>query len=316
MAGMSGVKWCTGWPLLFLLIPLLTEVVMARIRTVKPDLFMHEELAELPIICRYLFIGMFTQADRRGRMEDRPKRLKACLLPYDDVDFDALLDELQAGGFIIRYEVDGLKLIQIVSFEKHQRFTGDEARSESKLPEYIGSIKQEVEKKQERNTQETSEKPGKERKGREEERNIYYDDSSSQASTTPLPPTTDGEPSSSEKISINEFRFLFQEATGSLMPGGCNQQASELCRFYSREQIKSAFEITAVQGGKTLKYVASVLEGKPKPDARSRDRPSSKTEQAEGVIADNVAAAVEAREILRKSRLRDEQRRSGYGGSA
>ena len=54
----------------------------------------------------------------------------------------------------------------------------------------------------------------------------------------------------------------------------------------------------------------------PKPDARSRDRPSSKTEQAEGVIAGNVAAAVEAREILRKSRLRDEQRRSGYGGIA
>lgn len=269
---------------------------MSRIRTVKPDLFMHEELADLPIICRYLFIGLFTQADRRGRMEDRPKRLKACLLPYDDVDFDALLDDLQAGGFIIRYEVDGVKLIQIVSFEKHQRFTGDEARSESKLPEYTESIKQEADKKQERNTKETSEKPGKERKGKEEERNIYYDDSSSQASTTPLPPTTDEKPSSSEKMSINEFRFLFQEATGSLMPGGCNQQASELCRIYSREQIKSAFEITAVQGGRTLKYVTSVLEGKPKPDARSRDRPGARSERLRSDFAaiDRVAEAIHA----------------------
>lgn len=126
--------------------------------------------------------------------------------------------------------------------------------------------------------------------------NPINDDVSSQASTTPLPPTTDEKPSSSEKMSTNEFRFLFQEATGSLMPGGCNQQASELCRYYSREQIKSAFEITAVQGGKTLKYVASVLEGKPKPDARSRDRPGARSERLRSDFAaiDRVAEAINA----------------------
>jgi hypothetical protein len=94
-------------------------------------------------------------------------------------------------------------------------------------------------------------------------------------------------------VSINEFRFLFQEATGCLMSGGCNQQAGELCRLYSREKIKNAFEITALQGGKTLKYVASVLEGKPKPEARGRDRPSRQVEAVERGRA-NVALAMEA----------------------
>ncbi len=147
---------------------------MARIRTIKPELFLHEELAELPIYARMLFIGLFTQADRRGRLEDRPKRLKAVLFPYDDVDIDNLLNSLHSAGVIVRYVADGLKLIQVTNFEKHQRFTGDEAKLESKYPAYHRVIDEEAGKKQERNTQETLEKPGKERKGKEKEKEINH----------------------------------------------------------------------------------------------------------------------------------------------
>jgi hypothetical protein len=59
-------------------------------------------------------------ADRRGRLEDRPKRLKADLLPYDDADVGALLDELVMQGLLVRYQSGDMRLIQIVSFEKHQ----------------------------------------------------------------------------------------------------------------------------------------------------------------------------------------------------
>lgn len=117
------------------------------------------------------------------------------------------------------------------------------------------------------------------------------DDTSSQASTTPLPPTAD--PEQSSLVSINEFRVLFQEATGQLLPGGCNKLASELCRRYDRQKIKGAFEITAMQGGKTLKYVTSVLEDRPKPEARSRDSPS-RHEAAVQRGRENLAAAMEA----------------------
>jgi hypothetical protein len=46
--------------------------------------------------------------------------LKADLLPYDDADVSALLDELVTNGLIVRYEAGNVRLIQIVAFEKHQ----------------------------------------------------------------------------------------------------------------------------------------------------------------------------------------------------
>ncbi len=113
------------------------------------------------------------------------------------------------------------------------------------------------------------------------------DDASSQASTPPLPPAPEEEASSS--MSIFEFRAGFREATGQLMPGGCNAKASELCRRYSREQIKGAFEVTATQGGRTFRYVEQVLDGKPRPEPRGRDRPSL-DEERERILAANAAA--------------------------
>jgi hypothetical protein len=32
-------------------------------------------------------------SDREGRLEDRPKKIKAAVLPYDECDVDRLLDE-------------------------------------------------------------------------------------------------------------------------------------------------------------------------------------------------------------------------------
>lgn len=93
---------------------------MPRIRTIKPEFFLHEGLADLPLIARMLFIGLWTQADREGRLEDRPKRLKASIFPYDDCDVNELLDLLAQNGFLVRYKVDELLLIQIINFTKHQ----------------------------------------------------------------------------------------------------------------------------------------------------------------------------------------------------
>ncbi|HPL75674.1 MAG TPA: hypothetical protein PKW18_14030 [Candidatus Sumerlaeota bacterium] len=94
---------------------------MARIRTIKPEFFLHEKLAELQPLTRLLFIGLWTLADRNGRLEDRPKRIKAELLPYDDAaDVNEMLLQLHNDDFITRYEVDGKQYIQIDNFSKHQ----------------------------------------------------------------------------------------------------------------------------------------------------------------------------------------------------
>jgi hypothetical protein len=69
-------------------------------------------------------------ADREGRIEDRPARIKKQALGYDNGNADEMLSELAKAGFIERYEVDGFKVIQILAFNKHQTPHIREAASE------------------------------------------------------------------------------------------------------------------------------------------------------------------------------------------
>ena len=71
-------------------------------------------------MARLLFIGLWTIADREGKLEDRPKRIKIEILPWDKCDVNALLQELHGQGLIMRYEVNGDKYILIPNFIKHQ----------------------------------------------------------------------------------------------------------------------------------------------------------------------------------------------------
>ena len=96
---------------------------MARTRSIKPSFFDNELLGGLSPLTRLLFIGLWGQADRAGRLEDRPLRLKKNILGYDDVtvaDVDDMLESLNKNGFIIRYQVDDRRYIQVTKFEKHQ----------------------------------------------------------------------------------------------------------------------------------------------------------------------------------------------------
>lgn len=102
---------------------------MARARNIKPGFFSNEELVELPFSTRLLFIGLWTLADREGRLEDKPKRIKMNLFPADSVDVDAALSELEQSGFLTRYEVDGSRFIQVLAFRKHQNPHRDEKAS-------------------------------------------------------------------------------------------------------------------------------------------------------------------------------------------
>lgn len=93
---------------------------MARIRSIKPEFFDDPDVIDLTPIARLLFIGLWTQADRRGRLVDEPRRLKIRLLPGDTADVNAILDDLALAGLLVRYTVDGANYIWIRNFEKHQ----------------------------------------------------------------------------------------------------------------------------------------------------------------------------------------------------
>jgi len=119
---------------------------MPRIRGLKPDFFKDEDLATLPFECRILFEGLWCYADKKGRMEDRPKYLKAEIFPYDKIDIEKVLNLLACPNlqdrpkkiFIRRYSVNGSKYIDIPEFLTHQ--TPHHTEKESIIPEFNGEI--------------------------------------------------------------------------------------------------------------------------------------------------------------------------------
>ncbi|EOD4130337.1 hypothetical protein AB8970_10580 [Yersinia enterocolitica] len=108
---------------------------MARSRNIKPGFFTNDELAECSPYARLLFAGLWTIADKEGRLDDRPKKIKALVLPFDNVDCDELLQQLHQHSFITRYSVDGGAYVQINNWKKHQNPHCKESASE--IPEQV-----------------------------------------------------------------------------------------------------------------------------------------------------------------------------------
>ena len=110
---------------------------MARIRYLKPKFFTDSHIGRLDPLARLMFAGMWTLADRDGRLDDSPEEIGIQTIPYDiarGADPATLLDQL-APHFIIRYSVNGTKYIQIKNFTKHQRPHTSENKSEIPAPD-------------------------------------------------------------------------------------------------------------------------------------------------------------------------------------
>jgi hypothetical protein len=106
---------------------------MARARNIKPSIFKNELLGVADPLVTLLFISLWTLADKQGRLEDRPLRIRGETFPYrENLDVNGYLTELVALGFIVRYEVDGVKIIEVVNFTKHQ--TPHSTEKQSELP--------------------------------------------------------------------------------------------------------------------------------------------------------------------------------------
>jgi hypothetical protein len=109
-----------------------------RARNIKPGYFVNDDLGALPPITRIAFAGLWCIADRAGRMEDKPKRIKVQILPYDDVDMDDILNQLHDAKFITRYIADGQEYIEIPNFSLHQNPHKHERESE--IPPYSEQV--------------------------------------------------------------------------------------------------------------------------------------------------------------------------------
>ena len=98
---------------------------MPRARLLKPGFFKNEDLARLPFATRLCYAGLWTLADREGRLEDRPDRIKVELFPYDRTistrDVRRMLAKLTSVAFLTRYgDGNGHHFLAIPTFLQHQ----------------------------------------------------------------------------------------------------------------------------------------------------------------------------------------------------
>ena len=83
---------------------------MARIRSIKPEFWTSEQIAECSPNVRLLFIGMWNFCDDYGVHPASEMRLKMEVFPSDSFskdDIRRMIDELLANGLLAEYEVDG-----------------------------------------------------------------------------------------------------------------------------------------------------------------------------------------------------------------
>lgn len=100
---------------------------MARIRSVKPDLFKSASLRNVPLEARYLAIGLLTEADDEGRFIASAKLLAGSLFPHDEdvtaAKVERWLDSLEEIRMIELYEADGVRYGSFPKWADHQRIS-------------------------------------------------------------------------------------------------------------------------------------------------------------------------------------------------
>jgi hypothetical protein len=109
---------------------------MARIRTVKPEFWTDEHVAECSVGARLLFIATWNFADDHGGLDRSAKQLKAQAFPYDNIDCEPLVQELLNARLLIEYEAEGKKYLHIRGFRKHQK---NEKPAAARFPVYSGA---------------------------------------------------------------------------------------------------------------------------------------------------------------------------------
>jgi len=95
---------------------------MARIRTIKPEFWSDEKLAECDPVTRLVFLGLISMADDCGRLLDNCKVIDAFVFPATSETCRESVANLSRMCRIRRgLTASGQKVIQIVNWERHQK---------------------------------------------------------------------------------------------------------------------------------------------------------------------------------------------------
>ncbi|GAA1237508.1 hypothetical protein GCM10009665_29590 [Kitasatospora nipponensis] len=109
---------------------------MSRIRSVKPEAYTSETLAELTIYAERTFMGLATECDDRGRHKDHAAiiygKLWVVRADQTPVDVEDHLMQMERVGLIHRYTgCDGKRYLHYLTWDRHQKI---DKPSLSRLP--------------------------------------------------------------------------------------------------------------------------------------------------------------------------------------
>lgn len=105
---------------------------MARIRTIKPEFFTSEDIVSLTPLARLLYIALWCESDKEGRMAWKPKTFKMRYFPADNCDINELCKEITDASLVKLY---GGSYAYIPAFHAHQHINPRESASQLPEPE-------------------------------------------------------------------------------------------------------------------------------------------------------------------------------------
>lgn len=96
---------------------------MAKRRMIHDCIWSSEDVAELTMRQRLLWVGLITTADDQGRGRAHPGLVRASVFPFDVITQDEIGEDLAAievAGMVLLYEVDGSDYYQITNWWEYQ----------------------------------------------------------------------------------------------------------------------------------------------------------------------------------------------------
>lgn len=220
---------------------------MARIRTIKPEFWTNEQVADCSPIARLLFVGLWNFCDDHGNHPASLKTLKMEIFPGDDFtagDIEGMVQELIRNDLIIKYEVETKRYWHVTGWN-HQKI--DKPNQKYPTPDQGVILRPVVERSS------NDMRPVVERSPEDVDVDVDVEGKGRDVETPPTPSMT-----------LFEIRTAFREQTGVEPGGGVNQILSEICQTYTREAITSALLATGTRTPKPTNpfmYFLRTLQG-------------------------------------------------------
>ena len=146
---------------------------MARIRTIKPEFFTSEDIVSLSPLARLLYIALWCEADKEGRMVWKPSTFKLRYMPGDNCDIHAMCKEITDSGLVVLY---GNGYAYIPAFKSHQHINPRETVSQLPEPDTKLTRHPRVGTRQSRDSDAQGGREGKGREGNDSTRVVLRDD--------------------------------------------------------------------------------------------------------------------------------------------